>query len=387
MPKKYIVTWLIVNFACSTLIPPAFAAHAVILSDEELDSVYAEGLNFNFGSQFGSLNELVSSHKGGNGGPKLPSANGVKQTNNPAIQFVQIGKPSPPSPSSVNASNNASNVPQNQSGGDGIAPMLTPLNPPAQTNQLSNSAPSAAPLNSSANPGDFDSFNSLIAGSALNEAAGNLLNDTGTLPPMSEAVQSTELAGAVSQFLDPVSSTPPANLEPAPATVEGTPNPEPSIVNTPPEDSGVTTNDGQLASSSQPLISNNPIQLDVVANPGSNGQFDIVLSSPSPTQNLPDSLVPAVPEAPIPDTPQAPETPQIPDIGGLTLTASGNGGSNIVRVEALSQQYLSSLVNVNAAGSVVPVILNITININSTVQSLANTNSITISNFNSFSFQ
>ena len=66
----------------------------------------------------------------------------------------------------------------------------------------------------------------------------------------------------------------------------------------------------------------------------------------------------------------------------LPLTA--NNGSNIVNVSDYSQQYLSSLVNVNAAGSIVPVMLNITVNINSNIGTISNNNTLDLRNYYRF---
>jgi hypothetical protein len=69
---------------------------------------------------------------------------------------------------------------------------------------------------------------------------------------------------------------------------------------------------------------------------------------------------------------------------GITVSPVGNGSYNVVVVDDLAQQNLSSLVNVNAAGSVVPILLNITININSTVESISNQNSLDLNNYYQF---
>jgi hypothetical protein len=66
--------------------------------------------------------------------------------------------------------------------------------------------------------------------------------------------------------------------------------------------------------------------------------------------------------------------------------AASNGDNNVVMIQDSSQQYLSSLVNINAAGSVVPVQLNITVNINSTIENLTNSNKLELSNNNQFNF-
>jgi hypothetical protein len=65
----------------------------------------------------------------------------------------------------------------------------------------------------------------------------------------------------------------------------------------------------------------------------------------------------------------------------MTPAPLASGSSNLVVVDDLAQQHLSALVNVNAAGSVVPVLLNIVININSTVENLSTNNSLNLQNF------
>lgn len=67
-----------------------------------------------------------------------------------------------------------------------------------------------------------------------------------------------------------------------------------------------------------------------------------------------------------------------------TMPVTANNGSNIVNVSDSSQQYLSSLVNVNAAGSIVPVMLNITVNINSTIGSITNNNALDLRNYSKY---
>jgi hypothetical protein len=67
-------------------------------------------------------------------------------------------------------------------------------------------------------------------------------------------------------------------------------------------------------------------------------------------------------------------------LGGPGVVSSGTT-SNVVMVSDSSQQNLSSLVNVNAAGSIVPVLINIVININSQVDKLENSNNLDLSNY------
>lgn len=82
------------------------------------------------------------------------------------------------------------------------------------------------------------------------------------------------------------------------------------------------------------------------------------------------------------------DMPELPESNsGITVSPAGNGSYNVVIVDDLAQQNLSSMVNVNAAGSVVPVLINITININSTVESISNQNSLDLSNYYKFNLK
>lgn len=85
------------------------------------------------------------------------------------------------------------------------------------------------------------------------------------------------------------------------------------------------------------------------------------------------------------DAQGAPETTFSVDISpqnsSFPVTQSG---SNNVFVGDQSQQYLSSLVNVNAAGSVVPVLLNIVVNINSKIENMSSVNNVDLSNYYRF---
>ena len=65
----------------------------------------------------------------------------------------------------------------------------------------------------------------------------------------------------------------------------------------------------------------------------------------------------------------------------LKALAAGQGSVNSVQVEDAAQQGLHSLINVNAAGSVVPIQLNLTIITNSTVGNITNSNSLNLNNY------
>ncbi len=151
-------------------------------------------------------------------------------------------------------------------------------------------------------------------------------------------------------------------------------NPEPVIANqgpvNPQSDFSEPVNNATTSSSTPATIetvspTQAPIQLDVIAS--DDGQFQVAVSNNfNPRENIPNA-------------------PNPPDVGvnPTEFFSVSNGGINIVDVSDASQQFLSALVNVNAAGSVVPIMLNITVIFNSNVN-LSNRNDLHLSNFNTF---
>ncbi len=108
-----------------------------------------------------------------------------------------------------------------------------------------------------------------------------------------------------------------------------------------PADNGNLPSATQIAENAGSVIEENPLQIDVtVGNSGSNNLGEAGVLNP--------------------------------------------GTNNVVMVTDSSQQNLSSLVNINAAGSIVPVLINIVININSKVDNLANNNNLDLSNYYRF---
>ena len=122
-----------------------------------------------------------------------------------------------------------------------------------------------------------------------------------------------------------------------------------------------------------------PLQLDIVAGSNPSGQLHVDVDSPT-AFNPGESIVSAVTNnVEIPNMPTQQFNPGI-----YSVSPNGTSGNNIVVIDALAQQNLSALVNVNAAGSIVPVLLNITININSTVGNISNTNNLDLQNYYRF---
>jgi len=72
--------------------------------------------------------------------------------------------------------------------------------------------------------------------------------------------------------------------------------------------------------------------------------------------------------------------------GAPLFTASSPGSQNFLNVTDTAQQNLEALVNVNAAGSVVPVQLNLTVLVNSNVGNLNLSNQLDLNSFSTYQF-
>jgi len=110
-------------------------------------------------------------------------------------------------------------------------------------------------------------------------------------------------------------------------------------------------------------------ELDGVYAEGISFNFDVTLIRPLDLGAQMPAIPPVIPEAPQADS---------------AALAAGASALNTVLVAGGSQEYLSSLVNINAAGSVVPVLLNLVVNIDSTAGSIRNSNSLNSANFYNF---
>lgn len=119
------------------------------------------------------------------------------------------------------------------------------------------------------------------------------------------------------------------------------------------------------------------------------------------TPNVP-AAVTALPAASV--TPAQPATPQIVDVVAAmgrdmqVSFASGSassvmpftttsGAMNSISIADTAQQQLRALVNVNAAGSIVPVQINLTVLMNSTVGQVNNRNDLNLSNYTTVRLQ
>lgn len=130
---------------------------------------------------------------------------------------------------------------------------------------------------------------------------------------------------------------------------------------------------------------NVPTQIDIVAGLNPTGTPGVSIGDVTATV-IPDGTAGnTIGDIDIPEIPAItlPTLPELPDTGSST-TMPVSSGNNIVVIDDLAQQYLSSFVNVNAAGSVVPVMINVTVNINSTVGTINNSNALDLKNFYTF---
>lgn len=313
---------LVVTFIITYLTSDCFAGAAKVLSDEELDNVQAEGLYFDFDVSFGSLNDLVGSQD-------------IKLFNIPAANL------------------NLSNKKEDAVIPADVMDKIKLLIAPYMVNNIT--VTSNTPSNNTANPTDSGAGTPLLS-APLTTAAVPL--DTAPAPsvisqsPASETV-STSVPG-ITTIAQPenvsISTAVPLNI---------TGNSQASSTSTPLNTPG--------AAASQPSAANNilPAASTSVTQPNNSSsdilRLDITAGGKDNTALTAASLMPT---------------------SMLPLTA--NNGSNIVNVSDSSQQYLSSLVNVNAAGSIVPVMLNITVNINSNIGTISNNNTLDLRNYYRF---
>jgi len=136
---------------------------------------------------------------------------------------------------------------------------------------------------------------------------------------------------------------------------------------------------------------------------GSSNQGDHVSSVSRPIPNFPKA--PSLPNAP--QMPAAPalrldvvagqqggkfavavsdQSPTYAAAGTPLFTAASPGAQNYLSVTETAQQNLSALVNINSAGSVVPVQLNLTVLVNSNVENLNLSNQLNLNGYSTYQF-
>jgi hypothetical protein len=104
----------------------------------------------------------------------------------------------------------------------------------------------------------------------------------------------------------------------------------------------------------------------------------LTLSGPGNISNVPSNLSPTTLLNQLPIS--APSKP-------MAALMPGNLGGNMLVIGAQSQQHLTSIANVNAAGSIVPVMINFVVNINSKVNNLTNQNNLKLEDYYRYQFR
>jgi len=257
-------------------------------------------------------------------------------------------------------------IAQNQNTDNAISSPIN-INTSSNTTAPSDSQPlqlaSSTPLNDTVLTQPLASPSSLTPAAETNMAINTTSSTNTETSPMQLASNATQNNSALSLLESgsgPVNSLTSSETNPTePITTPG------NISNNP--------SSQQVASNNTPNPSA-PIQFDVVVDP--KGGVSLGLTNNfNPKDNLPDTNLPST------------EDLLAQANSKLSLGSSGNGGLNVVNVADQSQQFLSSIVTVNSAGSTVPVQINLTVIINSTVGTLSNVNDLKISNFTTFQFQ
>lgn len=293
-------------------VSPAFAEKAIILSDYELDQVYAGGLNFNFDNGFlGSTSTAAENiSKGSLADARTINNNAfVVNPNNPNVMIKAPTMPTAPT------------APDSPTVPSGMLPALD-----------------------------------------QSGAAPDLPSGQGVLDQPVVMEQSLLGSSLEAQTLQ-------SSLEGAPAGISAASQPvfmsETAIPATP----------------STPSIASTPS----------------APSSPS---------LPSTPSAPysavaptLPSAPKAPTVDVIATTGGkfsVSVDAnsginpvpfSASNGYNFLSVSDTAQKNLSAVVNVNAAGSVVPVQVNLTVLMNSTVENISNFNDLKLNHYTTYQVQ
>jgi len=417
MSKKILASLVAVTFTLSMITPPSFAQQAIVLSDEQLDAVYARGFNnfIDFSSYFAQRSGVNTSSS--------PSSNNTQTGNgNSGVQILSFGTGSPQQNSTAQSSSQPNST-QPNSTPESTAAIFNPIDNQGQANISTDPADLPQDLGNTASnllssPSDVSASNN-VQSSPASQVSANDLNPAGTLGDASSLLN-PEAAGNLNASLNspnasntPINvigdaSSPTANdisqandIASIPLNLFPTDNgaPEPVTTNTPmdniavnnstPVDSNVapvensqptTLANNTVAPQTTPTTTNNTStstnngipQLNLVATQNSNGGFEVG-----------GYYIPGDPTAGI--TPPEVSTPEIPNTS-TNIVPIGNGGTNVVNVSDLSQQHLSALFNINSAGSNVNILMNLVINMgdNTTIN---NNNSLSTLTQNFFQIQ
>jgi len=346
---------MLLMFMCTSV---SYGGMARVLTNSELDQICAGGLNLDFDKFLGSYSstaETVSKRGISDGAIGLQSPV-VMQNNGKSIEILEIRKPTAPA---LPNRPNAPTLPLSMSTAS------TNASEHSSAGMTSETAQAALDQIVAEMPGLPESSAQTVEMS-LNTVQEEFLAD---FTQATAAMQDIPLETAQSQTLNPTLQDPVGTT----ATVFSD-----SFV---PMDNGVTA----IANSSTPAQAQ---------------------TSPATTTDLTGLVQPAMPQTP--STPQTPNTPVmrfdvIAEKGGgdfavavnkgstdalssAPIFTASSGGQNYLNVTDTAQQNLEALVNVNAAGSVVPIQLNLTVLVNSSVENLNLSNDLELNNYATFHF-
>lgn len=333
MLKKTIAFTIIALLLANTSV--VYAGYAFVLSDDELDQVYAKGLNFDISQSFlGSRSETAGNMGNGRGVLSPIQPRSPVQSNNSAN--VQISPVQPGNPNSPESPNNPLGA-QNP-----VAPVETLL-----PNSPLGAVGPVSPVDPSAPISPIDPAGSITPISPINPA-GPVLPVGPDAPPVSP--------------VGPVGPSAPVNVLMTPNSPEGTVTPiGPLALADKPNGPVAPVNPSAPSSPSAPAAPAQPaVILDVIGN----GNGKIYSASATPGRAAANS-----------------------EMGSYSFAPAASTGTNVVDISGAAQQQFGGIVNVNAAGSIVPVQINLTVLINSTVQNLESVNTLNMSNYTALQVQ
>ncbi len=325
----------------------AFAGQAIILSDYELDQIHAGGLNFNFDSYLGSVGTSADSVT--KGPVTLGTQNNpfLVNTNNPNVKVSLSTPTSPKSPAGADTTNIV--APSNASSASSAGSSLPSSSLASSLTDVEN------PLSAHATP-------SVTVGPEVPitpvETVGIMKPETTNIPDSSLA-SGAPLGGAGSIAQNAASSqASQANVVAANSALPADAAGATSNQVAPSNNINVTvpTQTAAPTTPTSPAAITSPYVLDVLAaNHG--GNFKVAVANSGGNNVIP-----------------------------IPFSTTG-GGINSVNVTDTAQQQLSAFVNINAAGSIVPVQINLTVLMNSTVGNVNNSNDLKLSNYSIFQIQ
>lgn len=379
MAPKSISLGIIFFFAL--YINPTFAQTAILLSDAELDQYHAGGLNFDFGRALGSLSTTTGRMSNGHVLFMTPSGN-IKVTSSPNIKVVSPTAPqNTTAPTLPEATTKPSSplqtvdptVPTGVFPVANITNSITPTSTPvAETN----------PSTSTATPNTLSSLNDNV----FNESTP--LTETPSITPQSLSTESstpflstnlTELSsfqasGSTGSIESPQISSISSSgdsIPPPPLLEQTTAITQMANAETVPDSSDVSTPTLPVNPTApmNPTTPNKPAEPVGPSQP-QNNEVNIIASTDGTNLEVAVENLSALGESP-----------------AEAFNASSLSGQNVLNISELSQQHLKAFVNINAAGSIVPVQVNFVVLMNSTIQNLNNNNTLDIQNITNFQAQ